>query len=215
MINNSLIKNSISAILILFLFNFIALNGCRKSTPENPQQQTTQEPQKAAEVNQGPAKNPYVSKALDEIISRRTSWNPILGKYYGKAMPDFEATDINGKKIKLSDYRGKDIMVVMWATWCMPCMQEVPHLNALREIMSADKLAILAISNENPTVVQEAKEQKQMSYTVISNQAPLPEPFSNVQGIPTTFYLKPDGTLKLVTEGGTYLGEMKSILQAQ
>ncbi|OQA04104.1 MAG: Thiol-disulfide oxidoreductase ResA [Planctomycetes bacterium ADurb.Bin401] len=106
-------------------------------------------------------------------------------------------------------------MVVMWATWCQPCMQEVPHLNALRDIMAEDKLAMLAISNENAEVVRKTAQNKNMKYTVIATQEQLPEPFSNVRGIPTTFFIRPDGTLKLVSEGSTYLGEMKAIILAE
>jgi len=130
-------------------------------------------------------------------------------------MPDFQVSDINGKPVKLSDYRGKTVMVIMWATWCQPCMQEVPHINALREIISEDKLAILAISNEDASLVKKAAENKRMVYTVISYRDALPEPFSNTKSIPSAFYIKPDGTLKLATEGLSYLGEMKAIILAE
>jgi peroxiredoxin len=160
-------------------------------------------------------KKPPVSKAIEEIIANRYSWNPILTDFYGKEMPDFKFEDITGKTHNLSDYRGKNVLVVMWATWCLPCQEEIPHLIALREIMPADKLAILAISNESARVIKATAQSRKINYTVISYRGTLPEPFSNIRGYPSTFFIRPDGVLKLVIEGGTYLGEMKAIILAE
>jgi peroxiredoxin len=194
-------------VLIFCLSACIALVGCKKSSPAKTPADKTAAP--------AAAKNPAVSKALEEIIARRNSWNPILANFYGKEMPDFKVEDINGKAHNLKDYRGKNVMVVMWATWCLPCMEEVPHLIALREIIPADKLAILAISNEPVDTVKAMAQSRNINYTVISNQSSLPEPFSIVRGIPTAFFIRPDGTLKLVVEGGSQLGEMKAIILAE
>lgn len=204
---NIFVKKTAIVLFICFL-SFTAINGCRKIAP-------TGEDSNAPAAAEKPVEKSVISKPLQDVIDRRTSWAPILQSFYGKEMPDFQVTDINGKTHKLSEYRGKNVMVVMWATWCQPCMQEVPHLNALRDIMAEDKLAILAISNENVETVRKTAQNKNMKYTVIATQEQLPEPFSNVRGIPTTFFVRPDGTLKLVTEGGTYLGEMKAIVLAE
>ncbi|MFA5292400.1 MAG: TlpA disulfide reductase family protein [Phycisphaerae bacterium] len=201
MIKKLLVKKALLTILI----SFIVISGCKKSTP-----QETEEPKKAAET-----KTSAVSKSLGEIIARRTSWNPILENYYGKQMPDFKVTDIAGKVHNLADYKGKNVMIVMWATWCQPCLQEVPHIKAMRDIMDSNSLAILAISSEPVETVKAMAKSKDMNYTVISYQGNLPEPFGNIKGIPTTFYINRDGTLKLVTEGLSYLGEMKSIITAE
>ena len=203
MIISNLVKKISIPVLVLCLLGFVSINGCRKSSP-NPSEKSKEETVK-----------PAISKSLEEIISRRTGWNPILDSFYGKVMPDFSVTDIDGKKHKLSEYRGKNVMVVFWATWCMPCMEEVPHLVALRDIMSKDKLAILAISSEPEDAVKATAQNREMTYTVISHQGVLPKPFSSIRGYPSTFFIRPDGTLKLVVEGASQLGEMKSIILAE
>jgi peroxiredoxin len=208
-------------VLIFCLAACITLVGCKKSSPAKApaEKQSSSSPADkataATDKTAAPANNFAVSKALEEIIARRNSWNPILADYYGKEMPDFKVEDINGKAHSLKDYRGKNVMVVMWATWCLPCVAEIPHLTALREIMPADKLAILAISNEPVDTVKATAQSQNINYTVISNQSSLPEPFSIVRGIPTAFFVRPDGTLKLVVEGGSTLGEMKAIILAE
>lgn len=201
------ITAKISFIMLVFTIAMASiLTGCRKSSPRQPSEN-------AQNVQREP--NAPASPALKSIIAAANSWGPILSNFYGKEMPDFTVTDITGKTQKLSDYRGKEVIVVFWATWCMPCMQEIPHLIALRDIFSADKLAILAISNESADTVKAIANDKNLNYTVISYKKALPEPFSNIKGIPSAFFIKPDGTLKICTEGGLQLGEMKSIILAQ
>ncbi len=203
-------------ILISFLIICAAVNGCKKSNPANSpaNEQIPKKETKESAINTPSAKNPPVSKAIGDIIANRTTWNPILSNFYGREMPDFTVKDINGKVHNLKDYRGRNVMVVMWATWCVPCMQEIPVLKALREIMPADKLAVLAISSEPSDTVKQTAESEGLNYTVISYRDALPQPFSNIRGIPTTFFFRPDGTLKLVVEGGSQLGEMKAIILA-
>jgi thiol-disulfide isomerase/thioredoxin len=203
---NTIIAKTSFIMLVLALAMMSIVTGCRKSSPQPPQDAQS-------DVQREP--NAPVSSNLKSIIASASSWGPILSNFYGKPMPDFTVTDITGKTQKLSDYRGKEVMVVFWATWCMPCQQEIPHLIALRNIFSSDKLAILAISNESADTVKAMVDDKNMNYTVIAYKDTLPEPFSSIRGYPSAFFIKPDGTLKICTEGGLQLGEMKSILLAQ
>jgi len=62
-----------------------------------------------------------------------------------KGVPDFSVTNLEGKLIKLSDFRGKLVLVNIWATWCAPCVKEFPSMKRLVEIMGKD-LVILAVS---------------------------------------------------------------------
>ena len=199
---NSTFKK-ISVLMLIFCFVFVsAIGGCRKSGTQKagtPTEETTS----------------GISKSLNKIISGRSGWNPILKDSYGKAVADFSVKDMTGKAHSLSDYKGKDVLVVIWATWCQPCVLEIPHLIALRDIMGEDKLAILAISNEPAELVEKMAKDKNINYTVISHRGVLPEPFNRIRGIPSAFFIRPDGTLKLVTEGGTHLGEMKAIILAE
>lgn len=198
--------------LIFCLLNFSIFTGCKKSTPAAERPGGGQVDSKTQQPADNSSENP---NSLKSVIARSTGWRPILTEFYGKQMPDFQVTDITGKSHSLSGYKGKSVMVVFWASWCNPCMQEVPHLNTLREIMPEDKLAIIAISNESEATVKKTAEAKEMRYTVAAHQQELPEPFNKVQGIPTAFYINPDGTLKVVAEGSAVLGEMKSIILAE
>ena len=157
---------------------------------------------------------------LSEIISKRRRWDLAYHKWIGKAVPDFTVTDLEGKVHKLSDYRGKNVMLVFWATWCMPCITEVPHIKALKTILSEDKLKILAISYVTPhnslSQIKAFVEQYKITYSVATTSySEMPAPFNQITGIPCSFFIDPAGNVKLATEGTLSLGEMKAIVLAE
>ncbi|MHC4572099.1 MAG: peroxiredoxin family protein [Planctomycetota bacterium] len=154
--------------------------------------------------------------SLRDVIGSARTWGPAYTSWYGKTAPDFTLADITGKQHKLSDYRGKDVMIIFWATWCRPCLMEMPHLIALRNIISEDKLAMLAISNENPALVKNFVENQEMNYVVFSSDThAMSAPYSQVRSIPSSFFINSEGKIKLATEGMLSLGEMKAIVQAE
>ncbi|HEC02720.1 MAG TPA: TlpA family protein disulfide reductase, partial [Phycisphaerales bacterium] len=142
-------------------------------------------------------------------------WYPAFAPWRGKPAPDFTLTDITGKQHKLSDYRGRDVLIIFWATWCPPCRVEIPHLKELRETTSQNNLAMLAISNERPDVVKAFVERAEMNYTVLTNRGSLPSPYNTVSGIPSSFFIDREGKIKLGTTGLISLDEIKAILQAE
>jgi peroxiredoxin len=154
---------------------------------------------------------------LQEIISNRRTWKPVWSDWYGKTAEDFGLRDVHDKEHKLSDYRGKNVLVVFWATWCAPCHVEIPHLIELRNTMSRDELTILAISNEHITSLKQFADSRKLNYTVVSsrNYPSLPAPFRNVRGIPAAFFIDKEGKFKLATEGLISLTEMLQIIRAK
>ena len=152
---------------------------------------------------------------LNEVIRIARTWGPVHESWYGKTAPDFVLTDIEGKEHKLSDYRGKDVLIIFWATWCGPCLIEIPHLIALRNRIGQDKLAMLAISSEDPSLVKNFAAKKKLNYTVMVTTGAMSEPYSNVRTIPSSFFIDPEGKIKLATSGLLSLGEIKAILQAE
>jgi len=150
------------------------------------------------------------------IAESPKTWDVAFSTWFGKNAPDFLIEDINGKTHKLSDYRGRDVVVVFWATWCPACNLEIPHLIELRNMLAEDKLAILAISNEEPEHLKHFAESKGINYTVASlGRSPLPEPFANVTSIPTTFFIDPDGKIKFAAVGVVSLADAKVIMNAE
>ena len=74
---------------------------------------------------------------------------------YGKAAPNFIATDINGNTHELSKLKGKEVMITFWATWCKYCRLEMPELIEMRKKIPLEKVEILSISYENEKTVRQ------------------------------------------------------------
>ncbi len=151
---------------------------------------------------------------LEQIIAARQTWDVDFVSSFGQPVADFSVRDITGAEHKLSDYRGKDVVVVFWATWCPACNTEIPHLIKLRDTMGPDKLQILAISNEPVDLLKEFVDRKQINYVVAVMNSPLPPPLNRVQGIPASFFIDPEGKLKLAAVGVVSLEEDIAIINA-
>lgn len=164
---------------------------------------------------------PASSKVLlYDVIKAARTWQPVYTSSYHKHAPDFTLTDITDKEHKLSDYRGRDVLLVFWATWCPPCRVEVPALIELRRTTSENKLAILAISNEKADVVGKFVADQMINYTVLLDKGNMPSPFGfmriySTTGVPCSFFIDPDGKIKLATAGLLPLRDIKAILQAE
>ena len=153
--------------------------------------------------------------SLETIVNSRVTWDVAFPSWNGQSAGDFTVNAIDGQSHKLSDYHGKNLLVVFWATWCPACKAEIPHLIELRKMYSEDELGIVAISNESSEDLKQFAADKGINYTVATLGSALPEPFSKVTSIPTTFFIGRDGTIKLTALGLVSLEESKAILEAE
>jgi thiol-disulfide isomerase/thioredoxin len=112
--------------------------------------------------------------------------------------PDFTLTDLDGNTVRLSDYRGRVVMVDFWATWCGPCRRTIPDLISLYRTYNADGFDVLGIALErrgrDPLV--QYVEAAGIPYPVMMGNAELVGRYGGFRSIPMAFLIGKDGTVR-------------------
>jgi peroxiredoxin len=114
----------------------------------------------------------------------------------GQQAPDFELQDVStGKTVKLSDYRGKAVLLNFWATWCPPCKIEIPWFVDLQKQYANDGLVVLGVAMDDASQQEIAKFSKDMgiTYSVLLGTEKVGDAYGGVEALPTTFYIGRDG----------------------
>ena len=212
-------------IKLLMITVIVCIGGCRKKAPlekpkEAPVETTVETPVEKTSVksaNIAEQISPW-RESLNEVMSRRGRWEPVFTEWYEKELAEFSLNDIDGNLHKLSAYRGKNVVLVLWATWCQPCLVEMPNIIALQSIIDRDNLPvkILSISNEDSFTLKRFMSGKRINYTVISSPSRLlPSPVNLIEKIPSTVFIDPQGRIKLIIQGNASLSEFKAMMLAE
>lgn len=123
----------------------------------------------------------------------------------GSAAPDFDLNKLNGENIKLSDLRGKIVVINFWATWCEPCKIEMPFFEKLYQDQNSE-LELLAINfDEPPQQVQQFVDDYELSFPILLDPGAEVQKLYRVRGYPTTFVVDEEGVISfhhigLITE---------------
>ena len=115
----------------------------------------------------------------------------------GAVAPDFELKSLEGKNVKLSDYRGKAVLLNFWATWCEPCKIEMPWIVDLNKKYQPQGLVTLGVAMDDTSDADIAKFAKDMgvNYTILLGKDSVGDAYGGMQFLPTTFYIGRDGKI--------------------
>ncbi len=164
----------------------------------------------AASIILGSMYMPFFKEALKAAREAQASLGggASFDKWEGVLAPDFSVTTLDGQTLKLSELKGKRVVLDFWATWCPPCVKEIPHFIQLRKETPATDLVIVGISNEDADTLKPFVKQKGINYPIAS-AADLPAPYRDVTSIPTTFFLDRRGVIQKVAVGYHDLDDLK------
>ncbi len=115
----------------------------------------------------------------------------------GEVAPDFQLEDTTGNKVSLSDLRGKIVLVNFWATWCPPCIEEMPSMERLNEVMAGDDFVMLAVNAEENgrSVVPAFLEKTPYTFPILYDDKGVVQKLYGVFKFPESFIIRKDGTV--------------------
>ena len=157
---------------------FIA-GGCKKKEPE-PQQQAEQAEVKAEEKTTQPPGD-------------KTPPGP-----GAKTAPSSTLQDLKGNPVSLSDFQGKVVVLDFWATWCPPCVREIPHFIELYEQYKDQGFAMVGISldHQGVSVVKSFVQKYRVNYPILMADGQVDKAYGGITYIPTTFVIDAAGNIR-------------------
>lgn len=119
-----------------------------------------------------------------------------------------ELADMNRQPIDLNQYRGSTVFINFWATWCKPCLAEMPSIERAQAILKDENITFLLASNEESSRIEnfKAKSKLKLNYVQAQNIEAL-----NIQALPTTFIIDPNGKLVFSEAGYRQWDEPENI----
>jgi peroxiredoxin len=131
------------------------------------------------------------------------------------AAPDFTLQDLSGKSVKLSDQKGKVVLVEFWATWCPPCRESIPALEKLHSQYASKGLVILAVSVDEGgwDSVKKFVAEHKITYPVLQGTDEVTGKYT-VRLIPSMFLVDKAGNIKKQYMGGGNDDELEQAIKA-
>ncbi len=110
--------------------------------------------------------------------------------------PDFSLPELDGHQVTLSSYRGKIVLLDFWATWCVPCREEIPHFVELQDKYRDRGLQIIGVSmDDSVDPVRPFARQFRINFPVVMGNAKIGEQYGGVLGLPIAFLLDRNGRI--------------------
>jgi cytochrome c biogenesis protein CcmG/thiol:disulfide interchange protein DsbE len=136
---------------------------------------------------------------------------PVVGKSVGEAAPDFSRTDMSGHLVRLADYRGKLLLLNFWASWCAPCLNEMPKFSDWQRTYGARGFQVIGVSmDDDAAPVERLLVRKPAGYPILMGDAKFGELFGGVMGLPLTYLIDTQGRIAGRYQGESDLSKMEA-----
>lgn len=172
-------KNKVAKILLAgFMLSLLAFYGCSGSK-ESKSKQATEKVESLYEKQK-----PQAANLLEQIKA-----------------PDIELPSLSGKRVRLSDHRGKVIILDFWATWCAPCRYEIPGFVRLMKKYKGKPFIVIGVNLDSRVpkeTVKKISKKLGINYPVLLGMAnpEMVRRFGNISSIPTTFIIDKNGNIR-------------------
>lgn len=125
--------------------------------------------------------------------------------FVGKQAPDFTLPTLDGKEVNLSQFQGQPVLINFWATWCVPCRQEMPELVRAYEAHKEEGLVVLGLNltySDSLKDVEAFVNEFNMTFPVLLDKdGAVAERLFQIRGVPTSIFINRDGTIERIQVG--------------
>jgi peroxiredoxin len=130
------------------------------------------------------------------FVIRSPDWGPELAKV-GDPAPDFTLPNLAGNSVRLADYRGKVVLLNFWATWCPPCIWEMPSMESLYQSLKSREFEILAVSidSRGEDVVRSFVADYRLTFPILLDPDSAVFKRYGITGVPETIIIGRDGNV--------------------
>ena len=131
-----------------------------------------------------------------------------------KTAPDFALKDSEGKQVRLSEYRGKVVLLDFWATWCGPCRIEIPWFSDMERQKKNQGFAVLGVSMDDDgwKVVKPFMSEMKMNYRVLLGNDQVAKDYGGLDALPTTFVINREGKIVFAHVGLTSRKDIDEVI---
>jgi peroxiredoxin len=131
------------------------------------------------------------------VLTRQPADQQDQGPRIGRALADFTLPNLQGQPVRLADLRGKVIFINVWATWCQPCLEEMPAIQRLYDQLHERGLEVLAVSIDalGKQVVEPFVRKYQLTFPILLDAKGVTERLYRTTGVPESFIVDKRGML--------------------
>lgn len=145
---------------------------------------------------------------------------PAFAEHGGRAStvprhaPNFVRMDLDHRKVDLSAYRGKVVLLNFWATWCGPCLTEMPRFVEWQQRYGSQRFQVLSVSMDDTVApVRSVNAKLKLNYPVVMGDEKLGTAYGGILGLPVTFVIDTDGRIRATYQGVADLPSIEHEIQ--
>jgi len=131
----------------------------------------------------------------------------------GAQAPDFALRDLEGNDVRLSDYRGRTVLLTFWATWCGPCRLEMPEFEGRYQELKDDGFIVLGVNFDEPEEdVRAFRDELGLSFPLLLDPGGSVQRLYRIRGYPSSIFVDPEGEVHVVHIGLITEGQLRNYL---